>query len=71
MKDTFDWVSDTFMEKRKKYIHTCGSIGKVEFIAEKSSPYTGIFEGCKNVLLRLSLAKEPDVSKNLCSTGFK
>jgi len=62
MKDTFDYASDVLPEGRKKYIHTVGVTGKVEFIASEN-PYSGLFKGCKNVILRLSSAKEPDTSK--------
>jgi hypothetical protein len=66
MKPTFDYVSDSFPEGRQKLIHSVGTVGLVEFQANKDTtvnPYTGIFQGCSHVILRLSLAKEPDESK--------
>jgi len=63
MSKSFDWVSDNMLENRKKYIHSVGSVGKVKYTALPNQPYTGIFTGCDNVLLRISLAKSPDTSK--------
>jgi hypothetical protein len=48
---------------RKKLIHTVGSIAQVEFIAASDSPYTGLFKGSKNALIRLSTAKGFDADK--------
>jgi len=70
MKPTFDHISDSFPDGRNKYIHSVGTVGLVEFVAETNTdinPYTGIFKGCSHVLLRLSLAKEPDESKKTSS----
>jgi len=68
MDTTFDTFADEFPSeilgiKRKKLIHTVGNVGKVQFIAAPNSPYTGVFEGTDNVLLRLSAASAPDTSK--------
>lgn len=66
MPPTFDFKSDDMPDGRLKLIHSVGAVGLVEFVAEKNesiNPYTGIFKGCSHVVLRLSLAKEPDESK--------
>ena len=62
MSKSFTTYSDSMIEGRKKLIHSVGVVGKVEF-ESVPSPYTGIFKGCKNVILRLSAAKEPDTTK--------
>ena len=64
MKTSFDIVGDELPAGRKKLIHTVGRVAKTEFISTKDHPYTGIFEGCSNVLLRASVAKATDPSKN-------
>ena len=44
---------------RKKYIHSVGNVGKVEFVA-KENAYTGIFKGAQYGIIRISFAAEPD-----------
>jgi len=39
-------------------------VAKVNFEASKDTPYTGVFKGDDSVLLRLSLASDPDTSKS-------
>ena len=63
MSPTFSHVSDTFPLLRKKLIHTVGVIAQGELVVDPSNPYTGIFEGASNVLIRLSSAKAPDYTK--------
>lgn len=63
MNPTFDHTSDTLPIFRKKLIHTVGNIAQGELIMDPSNPYTGIFQGASNVLIRLSSAKKPDFSK--------
>jgi len=63
MDPTFDHVSDTFPFLRKKLIHTVGVIAQGELVVDPANPYTGIFEGASNVLIRLSSAKSPDFTK--------
>ena len=43
---------------RRKYIHSVGAVGKVKFEA-KSNPYSGIFKGSDQGLIRLSSAAAP------------
>jgi hypothetical protein len=64
---TFKENGDVMPGNRKKLIHTVGNIAKGEFVPEKDTPYTGIFKGSKNLLLRLSLAKKP--IHNPCTEG--
>ena len=44
---------------RQKYIHTVGTVGKVEWVDLGGHPYTGIFQGASQGIARLSLAQEP------------
>jgi opacity protein-like surface antigen len=60
MKPSFDFYSDVLPEGRNKYIHSVGSVVQAELIPEGENPYTGMFKGVSNVLLRISLAKKPD-----------
>lgn len=64
MKPSFDVVGDEFQAGRKKLIHTVGGVVKAQFISTNDHFYTGIFEGCNNVLIRLSIAKKQDISKS-------
>jgi len=57
MKPTFESYSDDMPDGHKKYIHSVGSLAQAEFVAEAGSPYTGVFQGAKNVLVRISTAK--------------
>lgn len=63
MDPTFDTPGDAmkpgwFGSVRTKYIHSVGVVGKVKFVA-KPNPYTGIFKGANNGLIRLSSAAKP------------
>lgn len=74
MKLSFDYYSDSMPEGRKKLIHSVGSVGLCEFVANSdpiANPYTGIFQGASHVLLRLSLAKQPDETKRLATQAFE
>merc|ERR1712080_554909 len=44
---------------RQKYIHSVGTVGKVEWVDMGGHPYTGIFQGASQGIARLSLAQEP------------
>ena len=63
MQPTFDFVSDVLPEGRKKYIHSVGVVAKASFVPEAGNPYTGALAGADSLLIRLSLAKQPDTSK--------
>ena len=55
---------------RKKYIHTVGAVGQIEWRNLEEHPYTGIFEGAGQGIVRFSLAKEPDTSSNSTTPGM-
>jgi len=63
MKQSFDWEGDEMLNGRKKLIHTVGAVGKFQFNSDENHSYTGVFRGCKNVILRPSVAKAQDTSK--------
>ena len=63
MSTTFNHVADNFPEDRKKLIHTVGVIAQGELVVDPSNAYSGVFEGVGNVLIRLSVAKNPDFTK--------
>jgi hypothetical protein len=60
---TFNEKGDVMPNGRKKLIHTKGNIAKAVFIQDPDSPYTGIFKGSNNLLIRFSIAKEQDTTK--------
>ena len=45
---------------RHKYIHTVGTVARVQWRDLGTHPYTGLFRGADHGIVRLSLAKEPD-----------
>jgi len=66
MKTSFDFEGDDFPKQgpldlltRKKLIHSVGVIVRVEYVS-LTNIYTGIFQGCKNALLRFSSATPVD-----------
>jgi len=59
MNEMFDHEEDERPWKGKKLLHTSGPICKAEFKAPWFSPYTGVFKGCKNVLVRVSPGSKP------------
>jgi len=68
MQPSFDHVGDEMPCGRSKLIHGVGTIAKAKFVADKSSPYSGIFKGSNNMLLRMSHAKAPE--KDLVVPGW-
>jgi len=60
------WTGNT----RRKYIHSVGSVGKVEFVSNGEHPYTGIFQGASHGIIRISLAKEPSASSLNTAPGM-
>jgi len=60
---SFDTAADQFPSGRKKLIHTQGVIAKGKWVLSGDKKYTGIFNGCENLLIRSSLAKQPDLTK--------
>jgi hypothetical protein len=63
MKTSFDTYSDVLPEGRKKLIHSVGSVAQFEFVPKSGSPYTGVFEGVSNGLIRISTAKQANPKK--------
>lgn len=55
---SLDRTADEMPPGRPKIVHSLGSVVKIEFIADASSPYTGMYKGGVG-LARLSLAQEP------------
>ena len=47
---------------RTKYIHSVGVVGKVKFVSSNEHPFTGVWQGAENGLVRLSSAAEPSSS---------
>jgi len=62
LKVSFTETGDVFPKGREKLIHSVGAIAKATW-TPVSNKYTGIFQGCSNLLVRLSLAKQPDYTK--------
>lgn len=64
VKPSFTEVSDVFISQRKKLIHAVGMVAKAKVFGNESakSKYSGVFKGCENALVRLSLSKEPNYS---------
>jgi len=58
--DQLRWESGIISDGwRNKYIHTVGAVGQVRWDNLGGHPYTGLFEGATQGVVRLSLAKEP------------
>jgi hypothetical protein len=54
MNLSFDSVSDTMPPGRIKRTHPVGTTTLMEFIPTYDTPYTGIFQGCKHAVMRIS-----------------
>ena len=59
-----------FHGHRRKLIHSVGVVGKVEWKSVGSHPYTGVFTGAQNCLIRLSLASKPNIEVKKTTPGF-
>merc|ERR1711936_503544 len=55
---------------RNKYIHTVGTVGQVEWRDLGSHPYTGIFQGATQGIVRFSLAIEPSNTAKSTTPGM-
>jgi len=68
-----DWKGDAFESgffgTRTKYIHSVGATGKVSFTPSPDCPFTGIFKGANDGIIRLSTAAKPSGSQPL-APGF-
>jgi hypothetical protein len=78
MTPTFEQRGDAFAlgllgGHRTKGTHQVGVHGKAEFVPTPNSGFTGIFQtGCKNAIVRLSSAVEPDAADIIApSVAFK
>lgn len=62
------WTGNT----RQKYIHSVGTVGKVELVLQDNS-YSGLFQGANYGIVRISLANEPsaDVLNTAPGLGLK
>jgi hypothetical protein len=64
MMPTISLIGDTFenswLGSRRKYIHSVGTIAKAKFVpVANNAGYTGMWaEGCDNVFIRYSIAKD-------------
>jgi len=72
MGTSFDTAADDFpyqgpfdLVRRKKVIHSVGSIAKAKWISVGSHPYTGVFTGADHMLVRFSSAKEVTPNENI------
>ena len=71
LKPTFEHMSDdTFPNGRKRLIHTVGLVAKAKYVSTGDHDYTGVFQGCENVMIRLSMAKPLDYSKSTPEGAF-
>jgi len=65
MQTTFQTVADDMpqqfggLQRRPKLIHSVGAIGVASWIAQPDNNYTGVFLGCRNVIIRFSCATAP------------
>lgn len=55
MKPSMKHYGDQMPAGRTKFIHSFGVVGKMEITSTNDHDYTGIFQGCKNVIGRFSL----------------
>ena len=73
MNLSYDHVADTMPLGRIKKTHPVGTIAKMEWIPHPDQPYTGMFTGSKNVLMRISetVKTTPEVTKTVPGFGLK
>ena len=73
MNLTYDSVTDTMPVDRLKKTHPVGTTSKIEWIPKPGQPYTGIFKGSKNAIMRISdtTATTPAVAKTAPGFGIK
>jgi len=60
MAPSFELKGDELPHNRKKYIHTVGKVAKAKYVSTGDHPFTGVFEGCDNVIIKGSSVKEQD-----------
>ena len=73
MNLTYDTISDSMPVGRVKMTHPVGTHTKIEFIAHKDSPYTGIFRGAEHGIMRISetVKTVPHKAKTVPGHGVK
>jgi hypothetical protein len=67
LNTSFSYVGDDMpgqnlfnLEERPKLIHSVGTVSQIQYIDLGGHNFTGVFKGCQNGFLRLSLATPPD-----------
>ncbi|KAJ3415117.1 hypothetical protein HDV05_005525 [Chytridiales sp. JEL 0842] len=60
LNPTMDAQTDEVPNNRPKLIHSVGATFKATFIPAKNTPYTGVFQGSANSIVRLSLGSNPE-----------
>lgn len=74
---TFSTVSDEFPKqgllnrRRKKLVHSVGSIARVKFVSTGDHPYTGLFKGADHGFMRWSLAADFTPKSFACGVAVK
>jgi len=71
MNEMFDHIADERPWRGKKPIHGEGYVCKGKFTAAQGSPYTGIFKGCDNVLMRSAPGLAPKQGMLLAGISLK
>lgn len=67
---TYDAVTDNMPVDRLKKTHPVGLSSKIEWIAKDDQPYTGIYRGAENVIMRISDTTKTTPSKAKTAPGF-
>lgn len=57
---TFNCVLDELRSERIKFIHRYGSVAKAEWVPNEATSYTGLLSSGADVIVRLSLAADPE-----------
>jgi hypothetical protein len=70
MRQSFGPTSDILFTGRKKLIHTVGLIAKANYVPAAGNPYTGVFEGCTNALMRFSVVDLPDTTYTTADSAY-
>jgi hypothetical protein len=72
MDTSFDAAADDMpyqgpfdLIRRKKLIHSVGTIAQAKWVSVGSHPYTGVFKGVDNLLIRFSSAKPVEANENM------
>ena len=71
LAESFTWMADTLPRSHVKSIHSVGNVAQAEWVSFGDHPYTGVFEGWKQVLIRLSSAIAPKATSLAPGMGVK